>query len=68
MFGASKETTYIGLAGLGICGGCIWLGLAFKNDTVLGLGVALLPLILAALGLTSRSQAEHERDKKEGKT
>jgi hypothetical protein len=64
----SWETTLIGVGGMLICGLCIWLGLLYDNDQVLGLGLALLPVLLGALGLTARSERQHIRDKTNGES
>lgn len=66
--GPSWETTLVGMVALIVVGGMVWLGLAYANDKLLTAGVALMPIVLGALGFVSRSEPQHRRDRKRGST
>lgn len=63
---ASWETTILGLGVIFVCGGLVLSGLIFDSKEVLEVGLGFLTT-LSGLGLVfSRSQRQHEKDKKEG--
>jgi hypothetical protein len=57
MFGIS-DTTLAGIIGAVVLCAMMWLGLLYNNQAILGAAMGVvLPLVVAALGILSRSEA-----------
>ena len=57
MFGIS-DTTLAGIIGAVVLGVMMWLGLIYNNQAILGAAMGVvLPVVVAALGILSRSNA-----------